>query len=141
MSSIFSEGRGVIGDALLNGTGVEDARIGVREEISENYVGGGLLLTLDCPYCSLQWKSIVKWVEFQQFYLGEKVPNTQATQAGVCIAYGCKKCNHVTPVLVSWVDIERHVNHAMKVRALSPDLPRARAQIIAERAAKQAKQR
>lgn len=132
---IFSEERGSIDDVLKNATDVEEQRIeGIHEAVDEAVHPGGVLMTSDCSYCGIQWKGVVKWPEIAGFFLGHKVPNTNASQKGVAMLFGCKKCSHVSPMTITWDDVDRYVGRGVKMGALPNDIYRAREQIMTERA-------
>lgn len=132
--NIFSEDRGIVDDAFQNATDVEEAKTGVREDVKEGMARDGILIMTDCPYCGLQWRGIIKWPETMGFFLGQAVPNTQATPSGVALAFGCKKCSRISPMTLSWDDVERYVARGVKIGALPQDIYRAREQIRAQRA-------
>lgn len=132
--NIFSEDRGVVDDAFVNATDVEEARDGIHEDVKESIHPGGVLVMSDCPYCGLQWKGVIKWPEIMGFFLGQQVQNTQATPKGVGIAFGCRKCNRISPMTIPWDDVERYVGRGVKMRVLPSDIYRARDQIVADRA-------
>jgi hypothetical protein len=138
---IFSEDRGIVDDAFQNATDIDDAKTGVREDVKETIVNGGILLMADCPYCGLQWRGIIKWPEIMGFMLGRPVLNTQATPKGVGMVFGCKKCGRISPVTMTWDDVERYCAKGVKMGALPSDIYRARDQILAERAKQRQQQR
>lgn len=132
--NIFSEDRGIVDDAFQNAADVEEAKVGVREDVKETIVMGGVLIMTDCPYCGLQWRGIVKWPEIAGFFLGQVVPNTQSTQKGIGMAFGCRKCNNIAPMTVSWDDVDRYVARGVKLGALPSTIYRARDEVLAKRA-------
>jgi hypothetical protein len=133
--NIFSEDRGVVDDAFMNaGDAVDDARTGLHENVKESIHPGGVLYMGDCPYCGLQWKSVIKWPEIMGLFLGQVVPNTATGPAGVGLQFGCKKCGRVTNMTTSWDAIENYVGRGVKMNVLPQDIFRARDQIRAERA-------
>jgi hypothetical protein len=136
-NNIFSENRGILDDVYSNAADVEDAKTGVREEVRDSVVAGGVLLTSDCPYCGIQWKGIVKWPEIAAFFCGQQVPNTTAARRGITMLFGCRKCAKASPLTMSWEDLDRYVNAGVKTRALPPTIYEARKQILADRAKQQ----
>lgn len=134
---IFSEDRGIIDDGFQNAETVESQARGLKEDVRDNVAVGGILLTSDCPYCGLQWRGVIKWPEIANFFLGTAVPGTQATQRGISMVFGCRKCNHTSPLVVSWDDVDRYVMRGVKMRTLPQTIYDARAQVMAQRAATQ----
>jgi len=132
--NIFSEDKGIIDDAFSNAADIEGAKKGVSEDVKETIVLGGVLLMTDCPYCGIQWRGIIKWVEISLFFLGRQVPNTQATRSGITMLFRCKKCGRDSPVTMTWDDVERYVAKGVKQGALPPTIYAAREQVAAERA-------
>jgi len=135
--NIFSEDRGIVDDAFQNASDVEEAKTGLRENVREDIVPGGVLVMSDCPYCGLQWRGVIKWPEVAGFFLGQEVQNTQATKKGVGIVFGCKKCSRISPMTITWDDVDRYVARAVKMGVLPQDIYRAREQVLAQRAAQQ----
>ena len=131
--NIFSESRGIVDDGFQNATDVDEARVGVHEDVRERISSNGVLVLADCSYCGIQWMGVVKWPEIAGFFLGQVVPNTQSTPKGVGMSFGCRKCNRASPMLVTWDDVERYVAKAVKSGYLPQDIYRAREQILAER--------
>lgn len=131
---IFSESRGVIDDAFQNAEEI-DAHRGPREDVKDGIAQGGVLLISDCPYCGLQWRGVIKWPEVMNWFLGRAVPGTQATQKGIALAFGCRKCSRTSPLVVSWDDLDRYVSRGVKMRTLPPDIYAARDAVLRERAA------
>lgn len=135
--NIFSEDKGIVDDAFQNAAGVDEARTGVREDVRDVVVQGGVLLTADCPYCGIQWRGIIKWPEICGFFLGQQVPNTQATQGGISLVFGCRKCGRASPMTMTWDNLDQYVAKGVKMKTLPPTIYKAREQEIAKRAAAQ----
>lgn len=132
--NIFSEDKGIIDDGFQNAVDVDHVSAAHHEDVRETCVPDGVIMLADCPYCGLQWKGIVKWVEVSGFFLGQVVPNTQATQAGVGMLFGCRKCNRASPITMTWPDVERYVAKAINRGWLPSTIHAARQQVMAERA-------
>ncbi len=131
---IFSESRGIVDDAFENATDVEDAQgAGVQEKVKERFAPDGVLMLNDCTYCGLQRWSLVKWIEVSDFFLGRQVDGTQAVKAGVSMLIGCRKCGKAVPIGLTWEDVERYVNTAVRRGWLPQAIFQARAQVQAER--------
>lgn len=90
--------------------------------VSDLVTKRGIVVLTDCQRCGRQWKGVIAWGEIVQFYIGEAVPNTRATRAGVLVACRCNSCQNDTPMMIDWDEVRRYVDVGVRCNAISPSI-------------------
>lgn len=91
-----------------------------EEHIGETIVKRGVVLVTDCCHCGRQWKGIIPWNEVAMLRLGHPVEDTMRTRQGILLNLRCNGCQKNGRVIMSWEDLRRYVQAAVRGGMLDP---------------------
>jgi len=112
----LDQGRAYLDDALH---GLGEAQ---SESVEDHVTNRGVIYKFDCHRCSRQSKWTFTWGEVVAFKTKQPiVPHTKYTQQGVMFLGACP-CGKVNPVIFSWSDVNRYVQHAVQAGILNPKI-------------------
>jgi hypothetical protein len=119
--SVWSEAHNSYDDITHATSGDESST-----QVDDRVTADGIIVVGNCGNCGRQWKGLCPWVDIQQFFLGQDVPNTKRTRSGYVLLMGCP-CGKATPMAIGWDEVRKYVDVGVRAGVLRPELYRVAA--------------
>lgn len=123
---IWSEDKGLIGDAIQSIEGSQRIQQDDSDEIKETIVKAGVVLVQNCLYCGKQVKLIVPWADVANLHLQREHPSYRREKRGYTSSVPCRSCNRPTRMSFDQIsDLRRWVDHGVAMGSLKASIYQA----------------